>query len=136
MKTILTLCLFLLLSLYLSSCDRKSASELKISIPVDKDLLEAHMDRVGAFMQWLDNAIDKGEWDKIKLYASHVDSLCDVLSLDQMEGVPPEFMLIDYKYHESISYIVEASEVRNTEYARKEFKKMKKVCEECHAGFL
>lgn len=136
MKTILTFGLLLLLILCHLSCDRKSTKEFKISNHVDKDLLEAHMDRVGAFMQWLDTAIDNGEWDKISLYASHVDSLCDVLSLDDIDGVPPEFMLIDYKYQESISCIVEASKMRNAEYAREEFKKMKKVCEECHADFL
>lgn len=136
MKTILIFGLLLILILCHLSCGRESTKEFKISNHVDKGLLEAHMDRVGAFMQWLDTAIDNGEWDKISLYASHVDSLCDVLSLDDIEGVPPEFMLIDYKYHESISCIVEASKERNAEYVRKEFKKMKKVCEECHANFL
>ena len=136
MKTFLTFILLLILSLSHLSCDRKSTKEIKISDHVDNGLLEAHMDRVGAFVQWLDTAIDNKEWDKINLYARHVDSLCDVLSLDNIEGAPPEFMLIDYKYQESISCIVEASEQRNVEYAREEFEKMIKLCKECHAGFM
>lgn len=126
----------------LSACGKRDVEGFKISNLVDESLLKAHMDRVSAFTQWLEIAIDERQWDKISLYSSHVDSLCDVLNLEKMvlspekmEEVPLEFILIDDKFHESIDSMVEASKRRDAEGVREEFERMKEVCEECHARF-
>ncbi len=104
---------------------------------IDKKVMQIHMDRVDAFIKWLDGAIKNNKWDKITLYARHVDSLGELLLSANIDtkNIPQEFFEIDQKFQESRDFIIEASEKKDVKVIRNEFKRMQKTCKECHAKY-
>ena len=104
---------------------------------IDKGVSQAHMDRVDAFVKWLDVAIEKESWDKITLYAKHVDSLGEMLLSAKIDtkNIPIEFFEIDQKFQESRDFIIEASEKKDVKEIRSEFKRFQETCKQCHAKY-
>lgn len=110
-----------------------------LSVEIDKKVMQTHMDRVGAFVKWLDEAIKKKKWDKITLYAKHVDSLGEMLLSEKWDidtkDIPQEFFEIDQKFQESRGFIIETSEKKDTKGLRSEFKRFQETCKQCHAKY-
>ena len=99
--------------------------------------MQIHMERVDAFVKWLDEAIKKKKWDKIILYAKHVDSLGEMLLSEKIDtrNIPQKFFEIDRKFQESRDFIVGASEKQDVTAIRGEFKRLQETCKQCHAKY-
>ena len=95
------------------------------------------MERVNAFVKWLDEAIKRKSWDKIALYARLVDSLGELLLSENVdtENIPQEFFEIDQRFQESRDFIIEASEKQDVTAIRGEFKRLQETCKQCHAKY-
>lgn len=142
--------IFLIIPFYLASCspthspvtveEQKADAGLKKVFNVeeiDERVMQIHMDRVDAYVKWLDAAIKKKNWDKIMLYTKHVDSLGELLLSANINtnSIPQEFFEIDRKFKESIDYIIEAAEQKDAKATRIEFKRFLETCEQCHAKY-
>ncbi|MBI2560366.1 MAG: cytochrome c [Planctomycetes bacterium] len=140
-KKVLLLSVCCLIStVYRTGCELNASAVLKKEFKVediDKKVVQTHMDRVDAFVKWLDDAIKKKNWDKIMLYARHVDSLGELLLSANVDtkNIPQEFFEIDQKFQEARDFIIEASEKKDVKVIRDEFKRMQKTCKECHAKY-
>jgi len=131
--------LFLAILFYLSSCSPPQSPLTKgeLSVEIDEKVMQIHMERVNAFVKWLDEAIKKKKWDKITLYAKHVDSLGEMLLSEKIDtkNIPQEFFEIDQRFQESRDFIIEASEKQDVTAIRGEFKRLQKTCKQCHAKY-
>ena len=132
--------LFLAILFYLSSCSPPQSpltkGELSV-VEIDEKVMQIHMERVNAFVKWLDEAIKRKSWDKIALYARLVDSLGELLLSENVdtENIPQEFFEIDQRFQESRDFIIEASEKQDVTAIRGEFKRLQKTCKQCHAKY-
>ncbi len=129
--------LFFLLSFFFILTDAGAGPKDGLNVEIDKKVMQTHMDRVDAFVKWLDEAIKKKKWDKITLYAKHVDSLGEMLLSEKIDtkNIPQEFFEIDRKFQESRDFIVEASEEKDMNTIRNEFKRFQETCKQCHAKY-
>ena len=131
--------IFFWLSFFIILADVGAGSKDDLNVEIDKKVMQTHMDRVEAFVKWLDKAIKKKKWDKITLYARHVDSLGEMLLSEKIDidtkNIPQEFFEIDLKFQESRDFIIEASEKKDVKAIRNEFKRFQETCKQCHAKF-
>lgn len=129
--------IFFLLFFFIILTDVGAGPKDGLNVEIDKKVMQTHMDRVDAFVKWLDEAIKKKKWDKITLYAKHVDSLGEMLLSEKIDtkNIPQEFFEIDRKFQESRDFIVEASEEKDMNTIRNEFKRFQETCKQCHAKY-
>ena len=132
--------LFLAILFYLSSCSPPQSPLTKgalFVVEIDEKVMQIHMERVDAFVKWLDEAIKKKKWDKITLYAKHVDSLGEMPLSEKIDtrNIPQEFFEIDQRFQESRDFIIEASEKQDVTAIRGEFKRLQETCKQCHAKY-
>lgn len=104
---------------------------------IDKRIMQKHMGRLDIFVKWLDVAIQIESWDKIALYTKSVKSLCELLlsANKDISNIPQGFFEIDLKLQESRDFLIEASEKKDIEALREEFKRLQNTCKQCHAKY-
>ncbi|MGR3310835.1 MAG: cytochrome c, partial [Candidatus Brocadiales bacterium] len=104
---------------------------------IDTRIMQKHMGRLDVFIKWLDVAIQIESWDKIALYTKSVKSLCELLLSANIDtsNIPQDFFEIDLKLQESRDFLIEASEKKDIQAMREEFKRLKNTCKQCHAKY-